>query len=58
MPRHFLNGLVGASAAIVFLLFVRLIWSPDPAQKVFALAQQLEGAGQIPLAANGRAAHV
>lgn len=50
MPRHFLNGLVGASAAIVFLLFLRLIWAPDPAQKVFALAQQLESAGQISLA--------
>ncbi|MBW3637305.1 MAG: hypothetical protein KY445_12725 [Armatimonadetes bacterium] len=50
MPRHFLNGLAGAAATVAFLLFLRVIWSPDPAQSLFARAQRLESAGQIPLA--------
>jgi TolA-binding protein len=50
MPRNFFNGLFGAAAVCAFLLLLRLVWTPDPAQGLFARAQQLEASGQIPLA--------
>lgn len=47
MSRHVFNGLLGAFGALAFLIFVRFIWAPDPAQSLFARAERLESAGAI-----------
>lgn len=50
MSRQILNGLFAVAAVCAFVVMVRLIWAPDPAQSLFARAQQLEATGQIPIA--------
>jgi TolA-binding protein len=50
MPRHLFKGFFAAAAIGAFLFLLRLVWSPDPAQNLFARAQKLEAAGQIPAA--------
>ncbi|HEX9997627.1 MAG TPA: hypothetical protein VGB45_10815 [Abditibacterium sp.] len=50
MPRHLFNGLLGAFGALAFFILLRVVWSPDPSQSLFARAQRLEAAGQIPTA--------